>query len=414
LKNFIKNSSFFLLAFGLSKACVFFAPLLLSNTLSENDYGSIEFALNIGFIGSALIGLGVKSAYPYFKLKRQYKTLFEGFKFHYLYLLISNIILIFIVTLVANSPEYLLSVLFVYTLSNQGLLSIIMKTDEKIITAVILDSLLYVFLLLAFLYMSIFTEASISIIIIFTSCYAILYTLNALKNYKFLTTINYRKHNKLIKYGRNVLISGILILLIANSGRLLIEYLFDDKKLIGVFSFYFRMASFVLIFHQIVSIIYFKKIYTYDVSKLDGFLCKLMLCVVIFSIITFFVVPEIGRPYFKLFESFNEYKMIYMIFCFQMFYWILLANLESVIYRENLAFKMNIGLIFLLAMFLGLVLLFQKSLNFNKAVFILYILIFSGCLLEFYTLFKYKKIKLIKTFLLSLLVFLISLMCLVV
>ena len=261
MKNFIKNSSFFLLAFGLSKACVFFAPLLLSNTLSENDYGSIEFALNIGFIGSALIGLGVKSAYPYFKLKRQYKTLFEGFKFHYLYLLISSIILIFIVTLVANSPEYILSVLFIYTLSNQGLLSIIMKTDEKIIKAVILDSLLYVFLLFAFLYMYIFTQTNLSTVVFFTSCYAILYLINALKHYKFLSTINHKKHNKLIKYGRNVLISGILILLIANSGRLLIEYIFNDKKLVGVFSFYFRMASFVLIFHQIVSIIYFKKIF---------------------------------------------------------------------------------------------------------------------------------------------------------
>ena len=35
------------------------------------------------------------------------------------------------------------------------------------------------------------------------------------------------------------------------------NYIFNNKNLIAIFSFYFRMASFVLIIHQVLSIIYF-------------------------------------------------------------------------------------------------------------------------------------------------------------
>ena len=78
------------MAFGVSKAIVFLAPLLLSNTLSKTNYGVLEYALNIAFIGAAIINLGVPNAYPYFKLKRKFQAIYTGFNFHFLYLLVSS------------------------------------------------------------------------------------------------------------------------------------------------------------------------------------------------------------------------------------------------------------------------------------------------------------------------------------
>ena len=120
-----------MVAFGFSKATVFFAPLLLSNQLTKTDYGSFEYALNIAFIAASIISLGVTSAYPYFKLKRNLKTIFVGFKVFYMYLLVSSLILLCIILLFYNSFELILSVLFMYTLSNQMMYSTIDKTNEN-------------------------------------------------------------------------------------------------------------------------------------------------------------------------------------------------------------------------------------------------------------------------------------------
>jgi len=414
LIEFLRNRWFFFIVFALSKASVFFAPLLLSNVLTKQNYGTFEYAVNLAFIGAAIVGLGVKSAYPYFILKRKYKSLRNGFKFHYVYLLFLNVLLLITVILWSNKTEYILTILFIYTLSNQGLISLIRKSNEKIVSAVIVDSLFYIALILAVIYSIISGNKSLTVVVTFSSLYALAYLIYALSCLGVLTHENYKKHNKLIKYGKNVLVSGLLILLIANSGRLLVEYFFNDKGLIAVFSFYFRMASFVLIFHQVVSILFFKKIYTFKLDKLDAFLFKFMALVALFAIISYFLVPLVGVYYFKLFETFEQYRMVYLIFCFQMYFWILLANNESVIYRENLAHKMNIGFIGLIFFFLILVFFTKDIFDFRQTVFLLYLLIVAAVAIQLTILYKFKKILLSKTLMCSALVFLSSIILIVI
>ena len=408
MKALYKNRLLFLVAFGFSKATVFFAPLLLSNQLTKFDYGLFEFALNIAFISASIISLGVTSAYPYFKLKRNLTTIFVGFKVHYMYLFFSSIIIFVITLFFENKFELILSVLFMYTLSNQLMYSTIDKTNENIIRAVITDSLFYIMLLLAYLVMYITTSKNINYIFYFSILYTLFYVILTLKNKVNLNEDNFKKFLKLVKYGKSVMVSGCLILLVANSGRLLIEYIFNDKNLIATFSFYFRMASFVLIIHQILSIIYFKKIYTFSFKKLDLFFTVFLGLILASVIITFFVVPLVGVRFFKLFETFQTHQLSYAVLCFQMFYWIVLANNESVIYRENLATKMNYGFGVLLAVFALISFLLKELVNFYQTVLLLYVLVVLATAIQFFIMYKYKKIFLKKTICISAFTFVLS------
>lgn len=398
------------MAFGVSKAIVFLAPLILSNTLNKSDYGIVEYALNIGFIGAVILNLGVSNSYPYFKLKRKFKTVFSGFAIHYLFLLISSVLLLILVFVFKGKTEYVLSILFIYTLSNQINYSLQSKTDEKIVKAVIIDALFYVVLLLGYGLILFTKNTSVNNILYTSSLYAIIFVIISVLRLKKL---NYKedikKYQKLIKYGKSVMISGLLILLIANSGRLLLEYLFHNKELVAIFSFYFRMASFVVIVHQILNIIYFKRIYTFNIKKLDHFFTVFLGIIIFSATIMYVVIPLVGPYFFKLFKTFSLYKTTYLILCFQMIFWILLANNENVIYREKLANKMNIGFIFLLVLFCFLVVVFKSKVSFQIAVFMLYLLIVFAVFIQLAILYKFKKIKLPRTTILSSVVFILSL-----
>ena len=71
----IYKKSLFLTAFFFSKGVVLIVPLLLSEGLNKRDYGIIEYGLSLGLILATFLNLGVPSSYPYFKLKRNYKTI---------------------------------------------------------------------------------------------------------------------------------------------------------------------------------------------------------------------------------------------------------------------------------------------------------------------------------------------------
>ncbi|MCK0108294.1 hypothetical protein MWU58_03245 [Flavobacteriaceae bacterium S0825] len=414
MKTVLKHRLFFLMAFGVSKAIVFLAPLLLSNTLSKTNYGVLEYALNIAFIGAAIINFGVPNAYPYFKLKRKFQAIYTGFNFHFLYLLASSFFALISIFIFRNETQFVLSVLFIYTLSNQVTYSLRYKTDEKIIKAVFVDALFYVVLLCAYFYIYLTDDSSIEPITYGAFLYSIIYMIIALKKgYKLQIKAAFKKHQKLIKYGKSVMLSGLFILLIANSGRIVIDLVFNDKELIAIFGFYFRMASFVVMLHQILNIIYFKRIYTFNTQKLDTIFVVFLSIIALGVAATYFIIPKIGIHFFKLFETFPIYKDVYLVLCFQMIFWIVLANNENVIYREKLASKMNIAFTLLLTFFAVTVTLLKDTFNFNDVVIGLYLLIVTAVTLQFYILYKFKKIKLKKTIVASVLVFLLSLILII-
>src|SRR5688500_5021400 len=65
------QAAVFLLAFALGKGSAFLGPLLLSQVMSIQDYGTAELGLSIGVIGAQILSLGIPGAVPQLVLIRK-------------------------------------------------------------------------------------------------------------------------------------------------------------------------------------------------------------------------------------------------------------------------------------------------------------------------------------------------------
>lgn len=387
----IKKGTLFGIVFSLAKAIIYFVPLLLAEVLSKEDYGVLEYALaGIATLVSTIINLGVPGAYPYFILKQKKAFLKEGFYFH-------SIVLFFFFLM--NQILYLNHLLsfniyfafnISYVLANQLFFSTQLKSNEKPVKAVLLDSALYFVLLIYYLIIKTslinldFKGANYFVLI-----YAAFYIINA---GKLLLKISLKRvihfYKIITKFSVHILISTFLIFLISVSGRILVEFFFDYET-VGIYSYYFRLSAVVVMIHQIANIVYFKKIYTLNPHILDNYFYLFFIFIFILSLSFYFIFPKIIIYFSDFFNlTFQNNKAVYFLLSSQMVLWIASALNSNIIDRENLAAKNNIRFIVLILLGIVTLFIFKDQLTFSRLVFIHFSSIFIACLIQYYSLFK--------------------------
>lgn len=361
-----KKLSYFFLVFLFSKSAVFLAPLVLSNYLSLKTYGSLEYGISIGNILAVVLGMGLLSAYPYFILKKKNNNYFSAFLLFVLILFLAASILLFGLLLFypnLNTP-IVWAIIMSFIIASQTLFSSIYKTHNKSVIAVVIDGGFYIYLMvisgvIIFISLKGFEYLHYNLIL-----YFFLFTgfmLLVLKNRIEISRNSFQNLLKILKYSLPLVLTSFLIMLLSNSGRLLVEEYFGSKDL-AHYSFYFRIASGVVLFYQFASIVYFKQLFTASAEKLDKYFCIFFCLITTITIVGFFVVPHLFQDYFKLLKGIDEYREIYFLMVILVVYWIALALNEPLIYRENLAVKMNWFIFFiLLVAATGIFLLFKSS-----------------------------------------------------
>lgn len=392
ITNFIKKHALFGVVFSLAKATVYLAPLIVAEILTKEDFGILEYALaGLGMVINALIDLGVPSAYPYFKLKNSKVEVDNVFKFHYVWLLAFFIISQVCYYTFNFSLSYFIALNVAFVVSNQVYISTQLKTKEKISTAVLFDSGVYIVVLLFAIlsYLKIITP-SISIISVLIQCYALLYVFNAIYQ---LFNIDFKQLFKnyfiVLKYSIHVLVGGLLIYFITVSGRILIEFFLKDYELVGIYAYYFRLSAVVVMIHQVINIMYFKKMYQLNPKILDHYFSICFVGLYIISIAAFLVTPLI-LPYFSGFyeTTISDYKNVYFLLCTQMVFWIATALFSNIIDRERLANKNNRLFLILLILFIGTLWVLKSNLSIEIFTLIHMIVIFLASLIQIYSLRK--------------------------
>ena len=385
----IKENSIFGFVFTIAKATVYFIPLLLADVLSKSDFGVLEYALaGLGMVVNTIINLGVPSAYPYFELKNKQPHLIPTFKIHAVILLIPfliNQILFFGFNL--NASFYLaFNVSFI--IANQVFYSTQLKTHEKSTLAVIIDSGIYIFLLVCLiLYWFNLVNLSIKIVNLALLSYALLYVLIAIQRfYTQRNEISINNYKTILKFSVHLLLSTFLIYLITSSGRILVE-LFFDFELVGVYAFYFRLAAIVVMIHQVINIAFFKKIYTFEPGILDQYYFLFFIFIFMLSIIIYFCSPLFVGYFSEYFNTtFENYKSIYFILSAQMVMWIASALNSNIIDRENLASKNNIKFLVLIALAIATMYILKPWLTLSILAYIVYSVIFLACIIQYVSL----------------------------
>lgn len=386
----IKKYIGFFSVFSVAKATVYFVPLLLADVLSEHDFGVLEYALaGLGFIVNALINLGVPGAYPYFILKQKQYSINSGFVLHPIWLLvlfITNQIAFFGFNL---SLAFYIAFNLSYIIANQIFYSTQLKSHERASAAVIIDSGIYIVLLLGYLchLLGVF-NLNIAVLNYFIFWYAILYVTMALyrcfKHYKNDSFLNYKT---ILRFSVNIMLASFLIFLITTSGRILVEYFFDFKQ-VGVYAFYFRLAAIVVMIHQVVNIVFFKKMYTFKAEVLDRYYYLFFLGIFSLSILAFCVTPYVV-PYVSSYfnDTYLEHKGLYFIVSGQMVMWIATALNANIINRENVVFKNNIKFLILVIISILLFYFLQDKLTLSLLTFCHFSIVFVAALIQYHTLY---------------------------
>ena len=383
---FIRSKAPFFFSFFLTKGIVFLTPLLLADILIHEDFGKLEYALaGLGFVLNALINLGVPGGYPYFLLKEKSVKVSNGFNMHLLWLSLmffGNQIAYF---LLGFGLELYMSFNVAFIIANQVFYSTRLKTNEKPIKAIFFDSGIYLLLLLLYLifYWDL-SAVSISTINLFLLGYASFYFILGIRKFllgdKTEIIIQYRR---ILKYSISVMLGSFLIFLLTASGRILVEFFFTFEDVAG-YAFYFRISAVAVMIYQMISILYYKKLYTYVPAKLDSFFSLFFLAMGMLSVALFFVAPYILELFSEFFNhTYAQYKGIYFLLSFQMVMWIATALNSSIVDRENLARKNNIWFLGLILISLGVLFLLQKKLDMILLVFVHMTVIFVAALIQY-------------------------------
>ncbi|WP_445386340.1 lipopolysaccharide biosynthesis protein [Robiginitalea sp. IMCC44478] len=379
----------FILSFLFTKGIVFFTPLLLADLLDQEVFGKLEYALaGLGFVLNAFINLGVPGGYPYFLLREKGVEVRKGFALHLVWLaslFFCNQLAFFVFGLQA---EWYMSFNVAFIIANQVFYSTRLKSHERSTMAIYFDSGIYLLLLVLFLlfYFQLL-PVSLETINYVLLGYASVYMVAGLRSFIYTNKqAIFSQYRRILKYSLNVMLGTFLIFLLTASGRILVEYFFSYEE-VGVYAYYFRISAVSVMVYQMVAILYFRKLYTFPPKLLDRYYSWFFIMMGVLSLSVFYIAPYILNEFSVFFSNtYQDYKDVYFLLCFQMVMWIATALNSSIIDRENLAKKNNLW--FLLLIIAGLIVLFflKGSLTTFLLVFVHMSVIFLAALIQYRTL----------------------------
>ncbi|EKF54427.1 hypothetical protein I215_12383 [Galbibacter marinus] len=345
----MKNKIIYFFSFFISKASVFIAPLLLSQTMSSSDYGMIEYAIGgLGFLISSLIGFGIPASTGYFLLSEKDYESKEGYNLYLLFLILYLIVvqlLYFVLPL-----EIYLSFVLSYILANQVFYSYIFKSETKNIYATFIEGGIY-FVFLLLILVSRITEVNMNIgdfilpLLVYSGIYVIFGIKNNI-NLNFKTSL--KQLLKIGKYSVHLLLSSFLVILLLNSGRFILEFFTEDYETIAIFGFYLRVSGISLVLFQMLFILYYREIYTRSYLYLDRIFAIFLYVILIYSIGSIYILPKVLINISSFFqETYVTNSSILIILTFFTFFWAVFNIFSNIFVREGLVKYFNYLLVFI-------------------------------------------------------------------
>ncbi len=408
---FIKKIFPFLLIFGIAKIIVYVVPLWLADILTKQDYGIIEYALaGLGMLVSAGFGLGMSGAYPYFVLRKKDVESEKAFHIHPIWLLFIFVINQFLYYgLSLYNLKIYLALNFAYLVANQQFYSTKLKSKESILKAVLVDSGIY-FMLLFYIIGVILQiiPAILESISTIMFGYAFVYIFYGLYRFYKIDKENIlKKYKEILQFSSHILLGSILIFAITVGGRIVVERYFDDAT-IGIYGFYYRLAAVVVVIHQVVNIMFFKKIYTYNPKILDKYFSLFFIGIYVISISVYWILPFVLPQFSNYYrETYQENKILFFILSAQMLLWIASALNSSIVDREGLAKKTNPFLLLLIGVGLLVIYMLKNQLTLSLLAFVHYSVFYITVLVQYYNLYK-KEIRFKKSIIVITITYLIS------
>lgn len=394
--------------YGLLKSVVYFAPLLLNNILDDVVlFGQFEYALNIGQTCASFLALGLPSAYAFYVFKN--KEIHLKPLFHNIFVALSLLLILIAFIPGVIDSIYFNSLVIGIVLANQLFITTFYKLLGQNIRSVVIDCGIYI-LLLVLTFLLYFHIIPFSfrywnfLLLLYAVFLNLKYHLHGLGVSK-MRSISSKDWKKVISYGALIVVTLFLTSLLNTSTRIYIEH-FNGFLDVGMYSFYIRVASAIIIFHRVIVILLFRRIYTDAHTRLDRYFAAILITALCACFLMFWLVPRLlsGISFFD--GSYANHRGLFLFSLFQAVSWATVALLELIIYRENLLKRYAFALGgCLLAMFTCLLLcahFFQLTVELLLWINVLFILMIAFCQLF---LLKNARYRYCNTFIVQLIIF---------
>lgn len=356
IKNLLNNRkiSYFIYLisfFSFLKLLVFVSPIVLKEIISLKVYGEFEYTFNFGQTIVGVFSMGLVSSYAYFTLAKKQQNKRPIIHMHFL-------IISIVVSLIAISDLNLLSkplfgsILIAIALANQQIASGHLKIKNHNFYSIIIDTGVYIilFVLVVLSYTKIIDfslKIWFSILLVYILIFAVAFHL---KNAVSVRLTKRKDFLEVYKYGILVFFSGPLLLLINTGTRIYIEYFFD-LEIVGIYSYYFRISSIVLIFSRVIHVLLFKRFFQATHEVLDKQFALLTSVIFVVNILCFLFVNTLSD--FSSNLDLDD-KFLLIICFFQINFWISNSFLEPIIQRKNIVTNFIIVMIILVVIMLCL------------------------------------------------------------
>lgn len=180
------------------------------------------------------------------------------------------------------------------------------------------------------------------------------------KRIKGIKKLKIKHYKKIYKFGVLILISAPLLVLLTSSSRIYIEH-FLDYSYVGIYSFYFRLSTIILVIYRVFGILMFNKFFLEDYKKLDLYFSLIIIIIFIINFFVIIVLPFILDGRFNKWDSLGEdYSNLLLLCGIQVSLWINSALLEPIIQRENQIKSYILILLLLLFSLIGALFLYDK------------------------------------------------------
>lgn len=329
-------------SFGLSKAAVLMAPLLLAAVLPVSAYGEFEGAIALAGILAPVLTGGMSAAIPYFLLKSADHARTPQI------LLFASIVLGacltgVVTTVVAAGWVFpATSLLLATALSAQVTISVFLKCHGKAAPASAVEGGLY--WVMAGGALAAMGGGLLDISILYWSVAVYTAVLWALITGRVLASggsfsAQLQGLRQVLRYAVPFVLPALGMLLVVNGGRVLSGQWLDSEST-ALYGFIFRIAAPAILIHQLLATIFFRQLYTSDPARLDLYFSSVIMMVTLVGTLGYLIAPPLLAGIFPLLDSVSpEELQVYQLVLAQISLWVALALLEPILARENKAWS---------------------------------------------------------------------------
>ncbi|WP_225767374.1 hypothetical protein [Inquilinus sp. Marseille-Q2685] len=374
------RAALFLFAFALGKGSAFFGPLLLSQVMSIQDYGTAELGLSIGVIGAQILSLGIPGAIPQLVLIRKDDRVLD-----LLFFVVASIGLIGLgaaaIAWAASGP--LLPAFAGVAMAGAGAqvaASVYYRAMGRRFGILVADNLaLYVFLIVGALAFAALRQVPLWAVILGCGAVSLGLTLFALAG--LVRTIRPRffaAHADARRMGFFMMVNSLVYFAIVNSSRVLVGF-FLTVEAVSVYAVCFRISAAIFLVHQLIVTAFFKALYEASAEWFDRFYLALLALTMAGAAMILAGFELFGAELLPGWRAhLPEMSRLLPIVCMQTIWWVSLAHVELRVNRALISKQATMWL-------LGCAGLMVAALALLKALALLTLstaaLVFAGTLL---------------------------------